>query len=124
MTNSIKQKEDFWKLFENILKEKGEPFKISYIHKITNEITSYAAVNRNSSFNANAVDLSFLLREKKLRVDLYVTKATLIKKLMDSKEEVNNLISLPVNWDNGKMVLRPSVYFEFIPKRLIIIQML
>ena len=34
---------------------------------------------------------------------------------MDSKEDVNNMISSAISWDNGKMVLRPSVYFDFIP---------
>lgn len=116
MTKTIEQREIFWKLFEKILAEKGEPFKIAYIHKIQNEITSYAAVNRNSSFNANAIDLSFLLREKKFRVNLYISKPSLIKKFMDNKEEVNSMVSLPLTWDNGKMVLRPSVYFGLIPE--------
>ena len=39
MTKTIEQREIFWKLFEKILAEKGEPFKIAYIHKIQNEIT-------------------------------------------------------------------------------------
>ena len=115
MTITQEQREIFWKLFEDILKEKGEPFKISYIHKIQNEITSYAAVNRNSSFNANAIDLSFLFREKRFRVNIYISKPTLIKKFMDNKEDVNSMVTLPISWDNGKMVLRPSVYFNFIP---------
>ena len=56
MTHTIEQREIFWKLFEEILKEKGEPFKIAFNHQITGEITSYAAVNRKGSFNSNAVD--------------------------------------------------------------------
>ena len=110
------QRKIFWSLFENILKEKGEPFKISYIHKITNEVTSYAAVNRKSSFNANAIDLNFSLRDRKFRVDLYITKATLIRKIMDNKDDINSMISLPLDWEDGKMVLRPSVYFDFNPE--------
>ena len=116
MTNLTQQRKVFWSVFNEVLKEKGEPFKISCEHKITHEITSYAAVNRNSSFNANAIDLSFLLREKKFRVDLYISKPTLIRKFMDNKEDVNSMISSNLDWDNGKMVLRPSVYFEFIPE--------
>ena len=115
MTYAQEQREVFWKLFEKILKEKGEPFKIAYIHQIRKEITSFAAVNRFGSFNANALDLSFLIREKKFRVNLYISKPSLIKKFMDSKEDVNNMISSAISWDNGKMVLRPSVYFDFIP---------
>ena len=115
MTNAEEQREVFWKIFEKILKEKGEPFKIAYIHQIQNRITSYAAVNRNNSFNANALDLSFLLREKRFRVNLYISKPSLIKKFMDNKEDINSMVSLPISWDNGKMVLRPSIYFNFIP---------
>ena len=115
MTYAQEQREVFWKLLEKILKEKGEPFKIAYIHQIRKEITSFAAVNRFGSFNANALDLSFLIREKKFRVNLYISKPSLIKKFMDSKEDVNNMISSAISWDNGKMVLRPSVYFDFIP---------
>ena len=42
MTYAQEQREVFWKLFEKILKEKGEPFKIAYIHQIRKEITSFA----------------------------------------------------------------------------------
>ena len=115
MTYAQEQREVFWDLFEKILKEKGEPFKIAYIHQIKKEITSFAAVNRFGSFNANALDLSFLIREKKFRVNLYISKPSLIRKFMDNKEDVNNMISSVISWDNGKMVLRPSVYFDFIP---------
>ena len=116
MTKAEEQREVFWKLFEKILKEKGYSFKIAYVHQIQNRITSYAAVNRKNSFNANALDLSFLLREKMFRVNLYISKPSLIKKFMDIKENVNSMVSLPISWDNGKMVLRPSVYFKFIPE--------
>ena len=115
MTNMIEQREIFWKIFNDVLKEKGEPFKISFEHKITHEITPYAAVNRNSSFNANAIDLSFLLRERMFRVDLYVTSPILMRKFMDNKIDIDNMVSLPLIWDNGKRVLRPSIYFDFIP---------
>ena len=115
MTYIREQREIFWKLFDKILKEKGEPFKIAYIHQIQKDITSYAAVNRNGSFNANAIDLSFLPREKMFRVNIYISSARLIRKFMDNKELVNSMITSPILWDNGKSVLRPSVYFEFIP---------
>lgn len=115
MTNAEEQREIFWKLFDKILNEQGNPFSIAYVHQIQNRITSYAAVNRKNSFNANAIDLSFLLREKKFRVNIYISSPLLIRKFMDNKEDVNSMVSLPIEWDNGKRVLRPSVYFDFIP---------
>ena len=115
MTSTENQRETFWKVFDKVLKENGEPFKISYVHKVRNEITTYASVNRKSSFNANSLNLNFLLKEKRLRVELYVTSPILMRKFMGLKEEINSMVSLPIVWDDGKRVLRPSVYFEFLP---------
>lgn len=114
MTNAEEQREVFWKVFENVLKKNGEPFKIAYIHQITKEITSYAAVNRYGSFNANAVDLSLHLREEKFRVNIYVSDARLMRRFLDSKEQINHMVNRKLSWDDGKMVIRPSVYFDFI----------
>ena len=116
MTTTQEQKNIFWKMFDEILVEKNENFKISYVHKIKNEITSYAAVNRKQSFNANALDLSFLFREGLFRVNLYITKQSLVRKINLAKEEINSMVSVPIVWDNGKGCLRPSVYFSFVPK--------
>ena len=87
MTYAQEQREVFWKLFEKVLKEKGEPFKIAYIHQIRKEITSFAAVNRFGSFNANALDLSFLIREKKFRVNLYISKLRIFEHIHPSAED-------------------------------------
>ena len=106
----------FWELFDEILKEKGEPFKIAYIHQVTKEITTYAAVNRKWSFNANAIDLTLSFEKKQLRIDLYVSSPMLMKKFLELKNEVNSMISLPIDWDDGKRVLRPSIYLDFIPE--------
>ena len=116
MTNVEEQKIIFWELFDEILKERGEPFKISYIHNVTKEITFYAAVNRKSSFNANAVDLTLSFADKKLRIDLFVSSPILMKKFLDIKEDIDEMISLPIDWNDGKRVLRPSIYLDFIPE--------
>ncbi len=114
MTYAEEQREIFWNMFEDILIENGSPFKIAFIHQITHDITSYAAVNRKGSFNANAIDLSFLIKENKFRVNLYVSGARLMRKFLDSKEKVNKMVSTNLLWEDGKRVLRPSVYFEFV----------
>ena len=116
MASLEEQRIVFWELFDEILKEKGEPFKIAYIHQVTKEITTYAAVNRKWSFNANAIDLTLSFEKKQLRIDLYVSSPMLMKKFLDLKNEVNSMISLPIDWDDGKRVLRPSIYLDFIPE--------
>ena len=116
MASLEEQKIVFWELFDEILKEKGEPFKIAYIHQVTKEITTYAAVNRKWSFNANAIDLTLSFEKKQLRIDLYVSSPMLMKKFLDLKNEINSMISLPIDWDDGKRVLRPSIYLDFMPE--------
>lgn len=116
MASLEEQRIVFWELFDEILKEKGEPFKIAYIHQVTKEITTYAAVNRKWSFNANAIDLTLSFEKKQLRIDLYVSSPMLMKKFLDLKNEINSMISLPIDWDDGKRVLRPSIYLDFMPE--------
>jgi len=115
VTNTVEQREIFWKLFDKILSEKHENFRVAYVHRLKNEITSYGAVNRYQSFNANALDLSFVLRDGMFRVNLYISKPSLIRKVNLSKDDINSMVTLPIVWDNGKGCLRPSVYFSFIP---------
>ena len=120
MTNAEEQRKIFWELFEEVLIENGEPFKIAYRKGIDNTITSYAAVNKNQSFNNIGIDISFLLRKRKLRVDLYILLGETIpigQKIWNNKEKINSMVSLPLMWERGeknKETIRVSVYFDFI----------
>lgn len=80
---------------------------------------NWANINKNQAWNVNAIDLSFLNSKGLFRVDLYMQNGRLDeigKKIIENKENINSMITLPVKWENGKRnlnTLRPSVYFTF-----------
>lgn len=119
MTYTEEQRKIFWKLFDEILIENGEPFSIAYKKK-NGEITSYGQVNKLfATPNGTVIDLSFILRDGKFRVNFYIPerKPDLKNKLLANKEQINSMITLPLLWEKGEnkeLVLRPSVYFNFI----------
>lgn len=120
MTNTEEQRKLFWELFDEILLENGEPFKISYQNK-RNEIKHNGAVNKHftNTPSGTAIDLGFNLRKGVFRVNFYIPDLNidLKNKLLANKEQINSMITLPLLWENGdknESVLRPSVYFNFI----------
>ena len=118
MTHAEAQRKIFWELFDEILIENGEPFSICY--KKSGEYCSWADVNKNKAWNENAIDISFLIRDGLLRVDLYVQKGEdvpLGRRILNNKEEIDSMVSLPIKWEYGTSnpnTLRPSVYFKFV----------
>ena len=118
MINAEEQRKIFWNLFDKILIENGEPFKINYIK--SGEYNSWANVNRNNSWNKNAIDISFLQRKGLLRVDLYIQRGTdtpIGRKILNNKDDINSMITIPLKWESGtrnNKTIRPSVYFSFI----------
>lgn len=120
MTNTEEQRKLFWELFDEILLENGEPFKISYQNK-KNEIKHNGAVNKDftNTPSGTAIDLGFNLRKGVFRVNFYIPDLNidLKNKLLVNKEQINSMITLPLLWEKGEkneLVLRPSVYFNFI----------
>lgn len=119
MTYTEEQRKIFWKLFDEILIENGEPFSIAYKKK-NGEITSYGQVNKLfATPNGTVIDLSFILRDGKFRVNFYIPerKTSLRDNFINNKEQIESMITKTLLWENGSQnenVLRPSVYFEFI----------
>lgn len=117
MSNAEEQRKIFWETFEDVLMENGEPFSVCYM--MNEKPQSWANVNRNHAWNANAIDLSFLNSQGLFRVDLYMQNGEqdqIGRKIKANKEDVNSMITLPVRWENGEKnpnTLRPSVYFPF-----------
>ena len=64
------ERKKFWKIFDEKLIENGEPFSILY--EKGGEVTYWAVVNRKQSFVDNALSIEFLVREQKLRINIYV----------------------------------------------------
>lgn len=120
MTNTEEQRKLFWELFDEILLENGEPFKISYQNK-KNEIKHNGAVNKDftNTPSGTAIDLGFNLRKGVFRVNFYIPDVNikLKNKFTSNKEQIDSMITLPLLWERGEkneLVLRPSVYFNFI----------
>lgn len=117
MTNAEEQRKIFWETFEDVLMENGEPFSICYMQG--GKPQSWANVNRNHAWNANAIDLSFLNSQGLFRVDLYMQNGELDhigRIIMANKEKINLMVTQPIKWERGERnpnTLRPSVYFPF-----------
>lgn len=115
MTDAEAQRKIFWELFEEILIENGEPFKISYKDQ-NGEIKHYAAVNKyyTNTPSGTAIDLSFLQQKNKrlflqeknkglFRVNFYVYNKNIINKLLANKEDVNSMVTTnPIEWERGE----------------------
>ena len=120
MTNTEEQRKLFWELFDEILLENGEPFKISYQNK-KNEIKHNGAVNKHftNTPSGTAIDLGFNFGKGIFRVNFYIPerKTSLRDNFINNKEQIESMITKTLLWENGSQnenVLRPSVYFEFI----------
>ncbi len=111
---------EFWKVFEVILKEKGEPFSISHGWNVDRE-TSWSNVNKNKSYNSNALDLSLQTRKKIFRIDFYmIDKNTEVGRIMmNNKDYINKTIPVALKWEDGskgKSTLRISYYMSYYDK--------
>lgn len=111
------EKKFFWNLFDEILIENGEPFKINY-QKSNGEITSYANINKRKIPNSTTLDLSLLPARNKLRINLYIhngVESFVGRRISTNREFVQSMISVPILWEYGSknsQTLRPSVYID------------
>ena len=101
MTNVEMIYRDFWKTFDEILIENGEPFQI--IHTMSGKERSWANVNRVRAMNNNAVDLSLQSKRERFRIDFYIyDKNNEIGQIMSSnKDKINSEISVALQWKSG-----------------------
>ena len=87
----------FWKTFEQILIENGEPFKIVYKDH-------YADVNRYK-INLNIdVDISLVRRDNFLRVGLYIIDkySDIGRIILANKEQINKQLTFSPLWESGE----------------------
>ena len=91
----------FWKIFDEKLIENGEPFSI--LHEKGGEVTYWAVVNKKQSFVDNALSIDFLVREGKIRVNIYVRNdLPLFSRLEHFRKDIESMISVPISWIEGK----------------------
>ena len=90
----------FWKTFDEKLIENGEPFSILY--EKGGEVTYWAVVNKKQSFVDNALSIDFLVREQKLRINIYVrTDLALFSIFERHKKDIDAMVGVPLKWVEG-----------------------
>ena len=116
--------DSFWKTFDEILTENGEPFKI--VHK-----DHFANVNRRKvNFNVT-LDISLVRRNNFLRVGLYIRdkRSEIGRIILANKERINRALSFTPRWEDGekdpntlwvvnKFPINDSTYRELIEKSI------
>ena len=90
----------FWKIFDEKLIENGEPFSI--LHEKGGEVTYWGVINKNHSLVDNALSIDFVVREKKLRINIYVrTDLSLFSVFEKNKQNIEKTINVPLKWIVG-----------------------
>lgn len=96
----IEQKK-FWKIFDEKLIENGEPFSI--LHEKAGEVTYWAMVNRNNSLVDSGISIDFLVRDKKLRINIYLRNdLSFFGYLERHKQDIESMVRVPLSWINGE----------------------
>ena len=94
------EQKKFWRIFDEKLIENGEPFSI--LHEMAGNVTYWAVVNKKHSFVDNCLSIDFLVREKKIRINIYVRDNLLLFRVLENcREEIESMISVPVKWVKG-----------------------
>lgn len=98
--NVKSEQKKFWKIFEEKLIENGEPFSILY--EKAGEVTYWAVVNKNQIFVDNALSIDFLVREQKLRINIYIrTDLSLFRIFERNKNDIEAIMGIPLKWIEG-----------------------
>lgn len=102
MTNAESIYKDFWKSFDEILLENGEPFKILY--KMSGKVKHWSTINRHHIWKPFMVCVGLSSRKKEMHIDLYIENVnTMIgQMLIANKDNISSEISVPVQWTRGE----------------------
>lgn len=94
------ERRKFWKAFDEKIIENGEPFSI--LHEKGGEVTYWAVVNKKQSVVDNALSIDFLVKEQKLRINIYVrTDLALFSIFESNKKEIETIVGVPLKWIVG-----------------------
>ncbi|MCD7728650.1 MAG: DUF4268 domain-containing protein [Clostridia bacterium] len=91
----------FWRTFEQILIENGEPFKI--VHEFAGREVYWACINKyKSTMNIN-LHVSLVNQKNCVRVGLYISdrNTPIGRVILANKESINNQLSFTPVWENG-----------------------
>lgn len=95
------EQKKFWKIFDEKLIENGEPFSI--LHEKAGEVTYWAMVNKKNSLVDNGISIDFLVRDKKLRINIYLRNdLSFFGYLERHKQDIESMVRVPLSWINGE----------------------
>ncbi|MDY6024257.1 MAG: DUF4268 domain-containing protein [Candidatus Borkfalkiaceae bacterium] len=91
----------FWKIFDEKLVENGEPFSI--VHEKSGMVTYWAIVNKNNILVDNCISLDLLVREEKLRINIYIRDDLAFYNYLErNKQDIESMVSVPLSWIKGE----------------------
>lgn len=107
------EQKKFWKAFDLKMIENGDPFSI--LHEKSGETTYWAVVNKKYSLVDNALSLDFLVRQGKLRVNIYIRCDLSLYSVLEShRQEIEAMVSVPLKWLKGTRNLNTRrIAYEF-----------
>lgn len=102
MTNAEKIWSDFWIVFDGILIENGEPFKI--IHEMSGKVKSWGTINSYKLWKSAMVCVGLRTQKKEVGIDIYVEdrNTEIGRIILANKDEINRLFPMPVQWLDGE----------------------
>lgn len=97
MTTAQFEQKRFWKAFEAILMENGEPFSINY--EMSGEVKFFASVNKKRARSPIMVSIDFLSREEIVKLNLYIENdVRLFNYIYSKKEQIESELGFKPEW--------------------------
>lgn len=97
MTNAQYEQKIFWNIFEDRLKEKGNPFCICYEHIGT--VRNFGCVNKYKARVALGLVIEFLYREEAVKINIYIeNNVPLFNFLYIKKERIEEELGFKPQW--------------------------
>ena len=87
----------FWKIFEKMLSDMGNPFFICY--GMNGKTTHYASVNKYRSFVNLGLTVDFLYRDEIVKINIYIqNNVELFNHLYMNREEIEQKLGFKPQW--------------------------
>lgn len=105
MTDCIAKRIRFWRLYQTILNEKGNPFKLYPAYETDGSPKHYAGIN---SFGEDGrkmpvLTVVYLYREKRCRICVYIENdLDTYNQLFAHKDEIEREVGMELVWKNGE----------------------
>ena len=99
MTRAQYERQRFWKIFDELLIQNGEPFEV--LHEKGGEVTHWCVVNKTRALVSLCVSLDFLVRDNKARINVYIQNdVPLYNYLYSHKDEIEEKLGFKPIWND------------------------